>query len=167
MYGGKVSHIYPNPSPTRVRAEIHGEQTMPRVRGQCLCGQVTYTAIGAPLATFLGHCRQCQRYTGSAFEAGMIFPVDSVSISGELTTFVHRGGSTQSVRRRFCSNCGSGVVNELDAIPGAVIVLAGTLDDPSAFNPKVEVFCLTVQPWVQLNGDRQRFTEGRDSARFP
>jgi hypothetical protein len=55
-------------------------------------------------------------------------------------------------------------VNNLDAIPGAVIVLAGTLDDPGAFNPKVEVFCLTAQPWVRLDGDRQRFTEGRNSA---
>lgn len=135
--------------------------------GRCLCGQVSYTAVGEALATFLCHCRQCQRYTGSAFEAGMIFPADSVSVCGELTTFAHPGGSTQTVRRRFCPNCGSGVVNELDAIPSAIIVLAGTLDDPSAFIPKVEVFCLTAQPWVRLDGDRQCFTEGRDSPPFP
>ena len=47
---------------------------MLRVTGRCLCGQVTYAALGEPLAAFLCHCRQCQRYTGSAFEAGMIFP---------------------------------------------------------------------------------------------
>jgi hypothetical protein len=97
----------------------------------------------------------------------MIFPSDAVSVSGELTTFAHLGGSTQTVRRRFCPTCGSGVVNDLDAIPGAIIVLAGTLEDASVFNPKVEVFCLTAQPWVQLDGDRQRFTEGRDSAPVP
>jgi hypothetical protein len=94
----------------------------------------------------------------------MIFPAESVSVRGELTTFAHPGGSAQTVRRCFCPNCGSGVVNELDAIPGSIIVLAGTLDNPSAFAPKVEVFCLTAQTWVRLDGDRQCFTEGRDSA---
>jgi hypothetical protein len=58
-------------------------------------------------------------------------------------------------------------VNELDAIPGAIIVLAGTLDDPNAFSPKVEVFCLTAQPWVRLYGDRQRFSKGRSSVPLP
>lgn len=53
--------------------------------GRCLCGRVAYTAIGEPLTTFLCHCRDCQHYTGSAFEAGMIFPADLVSVSGELT----------------------------------------------------------------------------------
>jgi hypothetical protein len=41
------------------------------------------------------------------------------------------GGSGQVVHRHFCANCGSGVVNEADVLPGTIVVLAGTLDDPT------------------------------------
>lgn len=113
---------------------------MAHMTGGCLCGRVRYSVTGEPVFSGLCHCRNCQRYTGSSFEAAMGFPTASVSVQGELKTYNHTGDSNQPIRRRFCPNCGSGVVNEADALPGLVVVLAGMLDDPAAFKPTMDAY---------------------------
>ena len=127
------------------------------ITGGCLCGRVRYTVTGEPAFSGLCHCRNCQRYTGSAFEALIAFPAASVSVQGELKTYDDTGDSGQPVHRRFCPNCGSGVVNEVDVLPGVTIVLAGTLDDPAAFKPTMDVYWSSAQPWVHTSSERTRF----------
>ena len=130
---------------------------MANITGGCLCGRVRYTVTGEPAFSGLCHCRNCQRYTGSAFEALIAFPAASVSVQGELKTYDDTGDSGQPVHRRFCPNCGSGVVNEVDVLPGVTIVLAGTLDDPAAFKPAMDVYWSSAQPWVHASVERKRF----------
>jgi hypothetical protein len=130
---------------------------MANITGGCLCGRVRYTVTGEPAFSGLCHCRNCQRYTGSAFEALIAFPAASVSVQGELKTYDDTGDSGQPVHRRFCPNCGSGVVNEVDVLPGVTIVLAGTLDDPAAFEPTMDVYWSSAQPWVHASSERTRF----------
>jgi NAD(P)-dependent dehydrogenase (short-subunit alcohol dehydrogenase family) len=88
-----------------------GRTAMADITGGCLCGRVRYVATGNPAFSGTCHCRNCQRYTGSAFEAFIAMPTASVSTTGELKTFEHPGGSGRPVYRRFCPNCGSGVIN--------------------------------------------------------
>jgi hypothetical protein len=38
-----------------------------------------------------------------------------------------------------------------------IIVLVGTLDDPTAFDPKVEIFCDADWPWAHSASGRRRF----------
>jgi hypothetical protein len=130
---------------------------MPELTGGCLCGRVRYTLSGEPAFSGLCHCRNCQRYTGSAFEAVAAFPSASVNVQGELKTYDDTGDSGQKVHRRFCPNCGSGVVAEADMLPGVSLVLAGTLDDPAAFTPAMEIYCGSAQPWVHAGGERPHF----------
>ena len=130
---------------------------MANITGGCLCVRVRYTVTGEPAFSGLCHCRNCQRYTGSAFETLIAFPAASVSVQGELKTYDDAGDSGQPVHRRFCPNCGSGVVNGVDALPGVTIVLAGTLDDPAAFKPTMDVYWSSAQPWVHTSGERARF----------
>jgi hypothetical protein len=130
---------------------------MANLIGGCLCGRVRYSVSGEPAFSGICHCRNCQRYTGSAFETVMAFPAASVSVQGELKTYDDTGDSGQPVHRRFCPNCGSGVIAEVDVLPGLTIILAGTLDDPGAFKPTVDVYWSSVQPWVHAGGERTRF----------
>jgi hypothetical protein len=51
---------------------------MANITGGCLCGRVRYTVTGEPAFSGLCHCRNCQHYTGSAFEALIAFPAASV-----------------------------------------------------------------------------------------
>src|ERR1700759_4126501 len=103
--------------------------------GGCLCGRVRYTATGDPAFAGVCHCRNCQRYTGSAFEPVMAFAADAVSVQGELKTYLDTGDSGKPVYRRFCPNCGSGLIADAEMLPGMKLVLAGALDDPAAFQP--------------------------------
>jgi hypothetical protein len=130
---------------------------MATMTGRCLCGQVHYTVTGDPAFSGICHCRNCQRYTGSAFETIVAFPTEAIKVQGELKTYQDTGDSGQPVFRRFCPNCGSGVIADVNVLPGMTLVLAGTLDDPAAFTPTMEVFCSSAQPWVSTGGERARF----------
>jgi hypothetical protein len=130
---------------------------MADLQGGCLCGRVRYRVSGEPAFTGVCHCRNCQRYTGSAFEPVLAFPSAAITVQGDLKTYNDTGDSGKEVRRRFCPNCGSGVIAEGDVLPGLTLVLAGTLDDPSAFNPAMEIYCSSAQPWVHGGSDRPRF----------
>jgi hypothetical protein len=50
-----------------------------------------------------------------------------------------------------------GVINTSETDPEIVVVLVGTLDDPSSFNPTVELFWGRAQAWLRLDGQRQRW----------
>ena len=130
---------------------------MASMTGGCLCGRVRYTLTGEPALNGICHCRNCQRYTGSAFEAVTVFPSASVTVQGELRTYQDTGDSGKPVLRRFCPNCGSGVLAEAEVLPGLTIVLAGTLDDPASYQPSMELYCSSAQPWVHGGGERTRF----------
>lgn len=121
--------------------------------GRCLCGEITYAIEGDPIATAVCHCSHCQRQSGSAFSVNLIVLPDQLSVTGELRTYgdTGEGGDTVHVRRRFCGSCGSSIVSELVG-PGVSAVKAGTLDDASAVQPAVEVWCVDKQPWVSLPG---------------
>jgi hypothetical protein len=124
-----------------------------------LCGRVRYTATGEPAFSGICHCRNCQRYTGSAFETVIAFPEASVSVQGELKTYNDTGDSGQPVNRRFCPNCGSGVLAEVAVMPGVAILLAGTLDVPAAFTPTMDVYCSSAQPWFHAGAQRTQFSK--------
>jgi hypothetical protein len=87
----------------------------------------------------------------------MVFSSANVSIQGELKTYDDKGDSGKAVLRRFCPNCGSGIMAEAEAMPGLSIVLVGGFDDPSVFTPTIEIFCSSAQPWVHAGGERKQF----------
>jgi len=135
-----------------------GGKTMAEtLTGGCLCGRVRYEVTAEPAFSCLCHCRSCQRYTGSAFETVIAFPSEAVNVTGELKTFDDVGDSGQPVHRRFCPNCGSGVIAECDVLPGLIIVLAGGLDDPAAFKPTMDVYWSRAHPWFHNGSARQQF----------
>ena len=141
----------------RMMVTISQERIVTNITGGCMCGQVRYTITAEPSRSWLCHCRDCQRRSGSSFEPLMSFPAESVGIQGNLKSFDMLGGSGQVLHRRFCPNCGSGVFAQSAARPGSIVVLAGTLDDPAVFAPTIEVFCDDAQPWVHAGSERQRF----------
>jgi len=125
--------------------------------GGCLCGRVRYSTEAAPTFSGVCHCRDCQRATGSAFAPVLAFPKAEVRIEGALTTYEGTGDSGKPIWRSFCPNCGSGVCDEVAIMPGVLMILAGTLDDPALMQPTMEIFCASAQPWVSLAGERKRF----------
>jgi len=57
------------------------------IKGGCLCGAVRYTAEADPTGATVCHCRDCQKFTGSAFAALVRVAKEAVTIEGALKTF--------------------------------------------------------------------------------
>lgn len=130
---------------------------MSQLTGACLCGTVRYTATAEPVLSVVCHCRDCQRFTGSAFGALLAVPKEALTFVGTMKTFASPGGSGKPVLRHFCPECGSSIAEETASAPGAVVLNVGTLDEPKSFAPTLEVFSEDAFPWVQTTGDMQRF----------
>jgi len=122
--------------------------------GRCLCGKVSYSLEGDPIATAVCHCSHCQRQGGSAFSVNLIAMSSQMTVNGELAAYEERGekGDQVYVRRRFCSTCGSPILSEIVLSEGVIAVKAGTLDDVSDVKPTVEAWCVDRQPWAVLPG---------------
>jgi hypothetical protein len=87
----------------------------------------------------------------------MAFPEGSFRIHGELRDYDLRADSGNTVRKSFCPSCGSNVLSTNLGMPGLVFVLAGTLDEPSRYEPAVQLFTESARPWVPLADSLPRF----------
>lgn len=132
---------------------------MTQINGSCLCGKVHYTADADPAFVGVCHCADCQRFTGSAFSTVIAVPTSALKVTGTLKTFSKPGDSGKIIHRRFCPECGSGIVDEADALPGVSMLNAGTLHDRSWVKPQSEIYCDSAQPWVRLGGGLKRFAK--------
>ena len=125
---------------------------MSEIKGGCLCGAVRYTARAGPALVGVCHCRDCQKFTGSAFGFLVGLPRAAFEIEGVLKTFTKPADSGRPIVRRFCPECGSSIVEEPASRPDLVIVNGGTLDDPTSVTPGIEIYCNRELSWVQLGG---------------
>lgn len=130
---------------------------MQEIRGGCLCGAVRYSANADPVFIGICHCRDCQKFSGSPFAVVVAVRKPELSVSGETSTYTKDGDSGQPIHRRFCPTCGASLMDEADALPGVVMLSAGSLDDAAWVQPRVQIYCDSAQPWVELGGDMQRF----------
>ena len=126
---------------------------MATITGGCLCGKIRYRADAEPKFVSLCHCRDCQRFTGSAFAVVVALPKAAVTITGTLKGFAKQGDSGKAIERRFCPDCGTSVLDEAETVPGLVMIAAGTLDDASWVKPKSEIYCASAQPWVRFGAE--------------
>jgi hypothetical protein len=104
-----------------------------KITGGCHCGAIRYEASTPPVTGSLCHCRDCQRSSGSAFEALAMFPQSEFRIiRGEPRRYI----SKLIMEKYFCSNCGSQLTDRYlvpvsaELQPHMVWVHIGTLDNP-------------------------------------
>ena len=128
-----------------------------RYNGGCLCGALRYEASGEPLATGHCYCADCRKASGSGFIPFMGFPASAVHFSGETRMFVSKSARGTDAVRNFCSVCGSlvfgGVIGESDSFT----IYAGSLDDPTAFHPKIAIFVRDRPGWAAVPSDLRVF----------
>ena len=131
--------------------------------GRCSCGAVTYHLSEEPMFVHCCHCCDCQRLSGSAYLLNALIETDRVAVEGELTE-VHLqtpSGGGKVVKR--CAACGDAIFSHY-LIRGSSIafVRVGTLNDPAACPPNVQIFTESKQPWVFLSSDIPAFEQFYD-----
>ena len=101
--------------------------------GGCYCKRVRYVAEGEP--AFKGECccRECQYIAGGAPNFFMLMPLPSFRyVKGEPKRFT-RDDISNPVTREFCEACGTHLTTRSPALPHAVILKVGTLDNPMVY----------------------------------
>jgi hypothetical protein len=126
--------------------------------GGCACGAIRYATTAEPVVMFHCHCRDCQRASGGPFTSFVIVPAEAFRFSQGSLRFhdspSHRGGKTH---RGFCADCGSPVLVKTDANRDIVAIRTASLDDPSWFNPQMDVWTSDAHPWDQMNPALPKF----------
>jgi len=97
------------------------------------------------------HCLDCQRSSGAPFASGFIVADADMEITGTPKTYSVRAGSGALATRSFCAQCGSPLFTRGDASSGFLSVRFTTLDDASAFQPTLDIWTVSAQPWVCLS----------------
>jgi len=132
------------------------------IKGGCLCGAVRYITEVDPTSATVCHCRDCQKFTGSAFAALVRVSKEALTIEGTLKTFSSLGGSGNPILRHFCPECGSSIAEEPGTRPGMVILNVGTFDNPTVARPGREIFRDDGLPWIEVHGEILRFAKRAD-----
>ena len=80
------------------------EKMESKLAGGCAWGAVRYDCAEKPTMIFNCHCKDCQRFAGSACTMALIVPEDDLNIFGELSCYPSIEDSDGLVHRFFAQN---------------------------------------------------------------
>lgn len=128
------------------------------LRGSCLCGAVRYEIDGAIDEIHHCHCSRCRKAHGAAFSTfGRIAAADLRVTNG--ADAIRRYQSSPPIERAFCGTCGSNLTFSFDALPDALWIAIGTLDDDPGARPSAHIFATSIAPWHAITDDLPQFAE--------
>lgn len=118
--------------------------------GGCLCGAVRYEASGEPSMMGYCFCKDCQKASGSGFIPFMGFKADQLQITGTTLQFSSPSARGTPAVRNSCPVCGGLVFGGIVGEDTEHTIYAGSLDDASAFHPKIAIFIRDRPDWAPL-----------------
>ena len=125
-------------------------QSVKRYTGGCLCGAVQYEAEGEPLYAGHCYCGDCRKASGSGFVPFMGFASSAVRFSGRTRQFRSKALRGGDAVRNSCPICGSLVFGGEVGRSESHTIYAGSLDDPSWFQPKIAIFVRDRPDWAMM-----------------
>ncbi|MCW8943936.1 MAG: GFA family protein [Sedimenticola sp.] len=132
---------------------------MSKIKGGCLCGEVTYEVTGPFDQFHLCHCSRCRKSTGSAHASNIFTKPESIRwLTGESLIKRFNLPTAERFARCFCSQCGSGVPY-LSRNGLALIIPAGSLDDDPGIRPQDNIFWRDRGCWYDEGVTAPRFEE--------
>lgn len=119
--------------------------------GSCLCGKVRFRSSALAQFSIICCCAQCQKITGTGHAPQLALPREAVTIDGEPARYELKADSGNVVTSAFCKECGSPIYKTSSGFPQFVFFHAGSLDDPSSYDPQQVVWTRKKQPWDFVN----------------
>jgi hypothetical protein len=105
---------------------------------------------------FKCHCRDCQHVSGGGYAAVVYMPLEAFKLTkGALRYYFTQSGATGQHKRGFCGDCGSRITGGETEL--GIGVQAGSLDDPSFFQPQMDIFVEDAQHWDILDPNIAKF----------
>lgn len=124
---------------------------MPKLTGNCLCGNVSFEADGDIAMMGNCHCTDCQQASGSPFATLVFMAEADVKISGETQRFEHKVDSGNTLSKDFCPNCGSQMFGGNPARPGVIGLRAGSINEKEHVKPQFNVYVSSKAPCTILD----------------
>ena len=122
--------------------------------GGCACGAIRYSSPSP--AGYMGNChgRHCQQATGSGYFPAVVVRLSDFKIEqGEPSWYERPAERGHPMRRGFCKDCGSPLFLINGSASDAIVFYAGSLDDPSRYQPSADFFVKSAQPWAVMHAD--------------
>lgn len=128
-----------------------------KLTGGCFCGAVRYESDADSI--FMGncHCRDCQRASGSGYDAAIGIPAGALKITGNVKYHDSKADSGNTLSRGFCPECGSRLFGKTSGMPDLAMITAGSLDDPTQYEPQMDIYTSSAQPWDHMNPALPKF----------
>lgn len=125
--------------------------------GECFCGAVKFTIKDSFKAFYQCHCKQCQKFTGSAFASNIFTDPDNIKwVIGKnnITNYEH---PTREFSKSFCILCGSGVpfINKTKT---SLIVPAGSLNELPNMAPQANIFTSEEACWLKTGLQAENYS---------
>lgn len=130
---------------------------MPKLTGNCLCGQVKFEADGDIVFAGNCHCVDCQQVTGAAYATNVFLKETDVSITGDLSSYEHEVDSGNTLIKKFCPNCGSQMFGYSVNRPGVMHLRAGSINEKEHIKPQFNVYASRKLDFVHLDADIPAF----------
>jgi hypothetical protein len=112
-------------------------------KGGCACGKVRFEASGTPYRVGVCHCLTCRKAHGAPFNFYAVFPIDAVTVSGEVTAFA----SSEHSQRYSCASCGAPVYSTWGR-DDEFYLYPCSFDEPGLFAPTYELWTIRREPWL-------------------
>ena len=123
----------------------------PILSGGCQCGKLRYEITGAPLETYVCHCRECQKQSASAFGISVIVrSADLKLLQGEPKSWSRPTDSGGRLTCFFCPDCGSRVWHGNRESDETVSVKGGSLDQPPDLSAATHIWVSRKLPGVMI-----------------
>lgn len=126
--------------------------------GGCACGAIRYRTGSEPVFQNHCQCRDCQKRSGTGHGSYLTFPRRAdVTITGDANTWRVVAESGAEKVHAFCPTCGTPVYLTFPERPDPIAVHAGSLDDPSQFNPQAVTYSVRGHAWDTLDPSLRKF----------
>ena len=125
--------------------------------GGCACRTIRYKCTAEPVYMGKCHCRDCQQATSSAYFPAVVIPDDQFQLTGQQPSWYEsKADRGHTMARAFCSTCGSPVFLKNGARETVTVLYAGSLDDPSWFEPQRDIYTASAQPWDLMDPNTEK-----------
>jgi len=76
---------------------------------------------------------------------------EGLAIEGNTSDYSSSADSGNTIRRRFCPQCGTHLFANSSARPQFTVVRVGTLDEPSSVQPSMNIWANSAPSWACLD----------------
>ncbi len=128
-------------------------------QGSCHCGAVAFEVDTAQTVRFAHcHCHDCRKLHGTTCASALVLRETGFRLlrgADQLTAYESSPGKF----RYFCRHCGAPMHTTSQALPGLVILRAGTIDGDPGVRPQFHIWVSAKAPWYEIHDDLPQYQE--------